>query len=282
MSGRGNFSYRVQERGHKKKMPTPVDVQEMERMPVAEKMPTRRQHLKDPEDTRVFDTVMRIERRVDTRSLSTMEFADFTTEFASTNRQFAVKNVGSMAVTYFSGHHMRKALREKFADYGLDIRTTESIHKGFLENFRQFTRTSLGIYREAEKFDHLSESYHRFSDEAPLVAPNIPPAGAWVDATASLSPTIKVLDSRYVVADLSGNQFLEEERSKIWDFLRHDEGLKLENRPYIDERIPHLTLAETRKDVLHSYPVMSIATPEEVGLQAPNLYAKIGVPIYKG
>lgn len=249
-------------------------------LPTDEKIPRRktRVNAKDT-DARVFDTVMRIERRVDLSSASA-EFIEYATQFADKNRQFAVKNVGSMAVTYFPGHLLRRALHERYPDYGKSLQTTEAIQGGVSSNFRSFVRSALTIYREAEEFTISEALYHRDpNDSPPLIAEHMV-SDAWVDAVAILKPSVKVLDNRYIVADLSANNYFEEERSKISDFLRNEEGLKIDSRPYDGDRIPHLTLAETRGEILKSYPATAAPMPYDVRLKAPELYARIGVPIY--
>lgn len=282
-NGRNGSQYRVQYRGFRR-APSPEVLEaavDSDDLPHVEKIQRRRARVAvDDADSRVFDSVVRIERRVDLSPSASSEFIDYATQFADKNRQFAVKNVGSMAVTYFPGHVMRRALHERYPDYGKNLKATEDIQRGLSSSFKNFVRSALTIHREAEEFNISEALYARdFNDLRPLAANDLL-SDAWVDATAVLKPTIKILDNRYVVADLSANDYFEEERAKISDFLRNEEDLKIESRAYDGDRIPHLTLAETRADVLRSYPVSAASLPYDVRLKAPELYARIGTPLY--
>jgi hypothetical protein len=259
-----------------------ADAADAYELPQVEKIQRRRADTGTADDPniRVFDTVVRIERRVDLSPHTSGEFSEYVTKFADKNRQFAVKNVGSMAVTYFPGHIMRQALHDRYPDYGKNLRATEKIQKGIMDNFRNFVRSALIIHREAEEFKTSDLLYTRGPEDPRLTFPSGMLSDAWVDAVAILKPAVKVLDNRYIVADLSANDYFEEERAKISDFLRNEEGLRIDDRPYNGDRIPHLTLAETRAGTIRSYPLTTAPLPYDVRLKAPELYARIGVPIY--
>lgn len=282
-NGRNGSRYRVQYRGFRRVSSPDVleAVVDTSELPHVEKIQRRKKSVeRDDHNLRAFESVMRIERRVDLSSSDSSEFIDYVTQFADRNRQFAVKNVGSMAVTYFPGHVMRRALHERYPTYGKNLKATEEIQRGIADNFKGFVRAALTIQREAEEFNISEVLYSRDPDDLQPVFAGRMLSDAWVDATAILKPSVKVLDSRYIVADLSANDYFEEERAKISDFLRNEEGLSIDDRPYDGDRIPHLTLAETRGDVLRSYPITAASLPYDTRLKAPELYARIGVPIY--
>lgn len=231
----------------------------------------------------------RIERKIDLKSLAIFEVSDFlsTVKAANMRRSEAdgvrINDIGRLTVTYYGSHVMNEAFANKFPAYGKDFKQTRNILSGFHEEFVNFMSIAKRAQTEMEEPIYAEQFSHNPETDGSLLKPYNFRELKWGKGVAVIDPAVLVLKGMYMVFDLSGNDYMNEEYADIGKFIRVDQRLPFNGNNYNNGNgksryILHGTFAEVSPKVLAKNPPGLPATPMYLPLQEPSMFAKVWPP----
>ena len=234
---------------------------------------------KPPSQRYLSAPVIRIERPVLLRGSSYHEWSEYLANFAQKHRQLAVKNLGAVVCTHLESKDLNAMLAAKYPREYANPKKTKSLHRAFARGFQGYMASSLTAIRQEEVQTTLAERLFREPTDPVLEIPWTRHHDMWAVGTMKVAPHFRTAGADHaLVASLTDNEVLWDEGQAIREYCKHEE--KLDIKLIKTEHRPHLTLAQTARNLSDICITPASLLPAEVILGAPIVWheAKI-IPI---
>ena len=226
---------------------------------------------KPPSQRHLSAPVIRIERPVLLRGSSYHEWSEYLANFAQNHRQLAVKNLGAVVCTHLESKDLNAMLAAKYPGEYANPKKTKSLHRAFARSFQGYMASSLRAIRDEEVQTTLAERFFREPTDPELEIPWTRHHNMWAVGTMKVAPHFRTAGAGHaLVASLTDNEVLWDEGQAIRDYCKHEEKLDINLIKTV--HLPHLTLAQTARNLSDICITPASLLPAEVILGAPIVW----------